>query len=353
VSFHIVHDPVQVREVLRRSNDFLPSNALTSVVPLAPATLRVLSQAGFALPPVLASATGERHRQARAVVARFFSAATVDGVVAGVAELTRARCRSAIAALGRGAVDLAGVTQDIPPAIMTELTGIACPDTTQLKRWSRHSLELFWGWPDERRQLELAASAAQLYRWLRQQVLTSADSNGLLGALRGAGLSVADVCSLGYFLFIAAQETTAQLINIALYRALEERQLWSDLSAGASATDFVRSILASESPVATWRRTTDEDTSLGGVPLPAGTEILLHLTGNHPIASTPTAYTLAFGHGLHRCIGARLAEAEAVTVLQEVARTLPDIALTGPPPQWLRLLSFRTPLTVNVARIRS
>ena len=60
MSFHVVSDPAEVREVMRRTEDFLPTNALTSVVPLAPAALRILSRARFALPPVLASATGAR-----------------------------------------------------------------------------------------------------------------------------------------------------------------------------------------------------------------------------------------------------------------------------------------------------
>lgn len=348
--YHVVGDPDEVREVLRRVDDFEPTNALTSVVPLNMATLRILSRARFALPPVLASATGDRHRTVRRMVAAFFTPAKVAAVGPRVTELTRQRCEMAAAALESGPIDLADVIgRHIPPVIMQELTGFDCPDLLLLKRWSRDSLELFWGWPDEGRQLVLAASAVEFYAWLRETVTASRGDDSLFGVLDAAGLSTPEICSLGYFLVIAGQETTSQLINIAFYRALQDRALWHELAQGASAAAFVRGVLASESSVHTWRRVVATDSTLGGVGLPAGAEIVLELSGHHPADAAPTAYSLAFGHGLHRCLGAKLAELETITVLEETARAFPALVLAGPDPEWIRLLSFQTPTTVMAA----
>ena len=348
--YHVVRDPGEVREAFRRVDEFEPTNALTSVVPLSVATLRVLSRARFALPPVLASATGDRHRTVRKMVAAFFTPAKVAAVGPRVTELTRQRCETAASALGNGPIDLADIIgRHIPPVIMQELTGFDCPDLMLLKRWSRDSLELFWGWPDEERQLELATSAVEFYAWLRETVTASKGDDSLFGVLDTAGLTTPEICSLGYFLVIAGQETTAQLINIAFYRALQNRTLWHELSQGASAAAFVRGVLASESSVHTWRRVVATDSTLGGVDLPAGAEVLLELSGHHPAGATPTAYSLAFGHGLHRCLGAKLAELETITVLEETARAFPTLALAGPDPEWIRLLSFQTPTTVMAA----
>lgn len=351
MSYHVVRNPDEVREVLRRTDDFLPTNALTSVVPLSPATLRVLTKARFALPPVLASATGDRHRRVRRAVAAFFTPAKVAAVGPRLLELTLERCRVATAALDSGPVDFADlIGRHIPPVIMDELTGIISPELGLLKRWSRDSLELFWGWPDDARQLQLAGSAADFYSWLRDEVTASRGDDSLFGTLHAAGLSTAETCSLGYFLVIAGQETTSQLINIAFYRALQDAALWRDLSQGASAAPFVRGVLASESSVHTWRRKVAESTQLNGADLPVGAEILLELSGNHPPDAAGTAYSLAFGHGLHRCLGAKLAEMETITVLEQTARAFPSLTLVGPDPEWLRLLSFQTPLTVTAAR---
>src|SRR4051812_26583826 len=128
MNYHVVRDPEQVREVLRRVDDFLPTNALTTVVPLSPAALRILSRARFALPPVLASATGELHRTVRSVVAGFFTPAKVAAVGPRVRELARKHAEAAAADLAAGPVDLAGaVAGHIPPVIMQELTGFALP----------------------------------------------------------------------------------------------------------------------------------------------------------------------------------------------------------------------------------
>ncbi|NMR28729.1 cytochrome P450 [Crystallibacter degradans] len=367
MSFHVVSDPAEVREVMRRTEDFLPTNALTSVVPLAPAALRILSRARFALPPVLASATGTKHRDVRKLVAGFFTPAKVAAIGPRVRELTRERTAATAELLHHGPVDLAdAVAKHVPPVIMAELTGVRCPDLDILKRWSRDSLELFWGWPAEDRQPALAESAAEFYGWLRGEVAASRGTASLFGVLDAAGLTPSEICSLGYFLVIAGQETTAQLIGTSFYRALQEPGRWQHLAAGAragagagagatngsrtGAAPFVRQVLATESSVHTWRRAVGRDTRLGGTELPAGAEILLELSGNHPLDTGGTAYSLAFGHGLHRCLGAKLAELETVLVLEETARALPSVGLTGPEPEWLRLLSFQTPLTVTVER---
>ncbi|WP_026553884.1 cytochrome P450 [Arthrobacter sp. 35W] len=350
MSYHVVSEPSTVREVLRRVDDFLPTNALTAVVPLSPGARRILARERFALPPILASATGEQHRHVRSMVAGFFTPATVARIGPRVREISRERALAALAGLDDGPVDLAdAVAKHIPPLIMAELIGVDCPDLDLFKRWSRDSLELFWGWPDEERQLVLAASAAEFYGWLRGVVLASRGGDSLFGVLDAAGLSTAEICSLGYFLVIAGQETTSQLIATTLHRAVADSATWAAVAESEDAAGaFVRSVLATESSVHTWRRATAHATELDGVELPAGSEILLELSGRHGEDSRPTAYSLAFGYGLHRCLGAKLAEMETTLVLHETARVLPGVRPSGPDPEWLRLLSFQAPLTVFV-----
>lgn len=353
MSYTVISEPEQVREIMRRPDEFVPSNALTSVVPLAPATLRLLAKARFALPPVLASATGAQHRAVRTMVGRFFTPAKVAALEPRIRELARERVSATGRDLARGSVDLAAsVGRHIPPVIMAELMGQSSPELDLLKQWSRDSLELFWGWPDPDRQLVLARSAADFYVWLRQEAAAARGTASLFGVLDAAGLSSAEVCSLGYFLVIAGQETTSQLINTVLFRGLRlagtgEQGGWASLGDPAAARQHVRAVLAAESSVHTWRRAALRDADVGGTRIPAGAEILLELTGRHTEQAGPTAFSLAFGHGLHRCLGAKLAELETTLVLEETAGALPRLEPAGAAPQWLRLLSFQAPLTVN------
>ena len=55
-----------------------------------------------------------------------------------------------------------------------------------------------------------------------------------------------------------------------------------------------------------------------------------------------------FGSGIHRCLGAKLAELEAAVIIQETAAALPGIQLRDHKPEWIRLLSFQAPRTVTV-----
>ena len=340
-AYHRVQDPAVVREVLRRAEDFVPTNALTAVEPLGPAARRVLARGGVALPPVLASATGQLHRTVRRVVARSFS----PGRVAAQEERVRALTRDAVAReLPDGEGDLARVTRSVPAAVLAPLIGAdpaRMPPDEQLHRWSLDGLTLFWGRPGPEQQVELAHSAAAFAAWLAELVEnTRTDPGTVFGALAAEGIDTPRLRSLAFFLLIAGQTTTGLLVNTVLHRALTEPEAWA--AAAADSAGLVEAALAEDSSVPTWRRTCPAPADLAGETLPAGTELLLELSGRGGGAG------LAFGHGLHRCVGAQLARAESAWIVEETARALPHVRPDGPGPR-LQLLSFSAPLTVPVA----
>ncbi len=368
----VVRDPDAVREVLHRPDDFSPANALIAVTPLTGPALRVLQRVRFALPPVLASNDTDTHAGIRKIVAGYFTPATVAAMEPRIRELAQEAAANTAQQLDRtGHADLVQAVAAFTPAvIMLELLGLPVRDLVALKRWGLDSMELFWGWPDETRQLKLAHSAADFYVWLRQVVTESVTAPGrnLFKSLAEHGLSTPEICSLGYFLLIAGQETTTQLTSTALFRLLDGSAPlgWTDAASEAGARTTARHVLATESSVPTWRRMAAHDTMLGGERIPAGTEILLELSGNHitqsaePDGRPPqthtaptspsTAYGLVFGSGIHRCLGAKLAELEAAIIVQETASALPGIQLRDLEPDWIRLLSFQAPKTVTVTR---
>ncbi|QOT17996.1 cytochrome P450 [Paenarthrobacter sp. YJN-5] len=365
--YTVIRQPDVVREVLHRPGDFSPANALLAVTPLRGQALRVLQRAGFALPAVLASNASPTHAGIRKVVTSFFTPAKVAAAEPRIRQLARESALAAAARLrSEGSVELVQSVAAHPPAIvMLELLGLPVRDLDRLKAWSVESLELFWGWPDPGRQLELAHSAADFYTWLRGMVLesvapaspatASAGPTNLFRALADHGLSTAEICSLGYFLLIAGQETTSQLISTSLFRLAEGSRgiTWDEAASLAKSRELVRHILATESSVPSWRRVAARDTEIQGKAVAAGEELLLELTGNHgfPWADgVPTPYGLAFGSGIHRCLGAKLAELEAAVVVHQTASALKGIELKDPQPEWLRLLSFQAPGTVTVRR---
>ncbi|WP_202869049.1 cytochrome P450 [Kribbella antibiotica] len=338
LGYWVVEDPAEVRAVLLDPATFRPDNAVLAHTPLSVKALRVLSGVGFALPPTLANNGGESHRAIRAAVARFFSPARVAAAEPLTRRLLTERVAATSARLAHPeaaeAVDLVQVVAAEPPAlVLLHLLGLSDVPLTSLKAWSLDSLELFWGWPDADRQLELSHSAAEFYSWLRTRTVAARETAGddLFSVLVGLGLSDEEVCAVGYFLLIAGQETTTQLISTAFHRVLQ----------GEPAS--VEDVLAEASSVPTWRRTVAEAAPVGEAELPAGAQVLLGLSGHGGPAD------LAFGVGIHRCLGAGLARLETRVALECAADLLGAVRLVEEPPM-INLLSFRAPKRLLVSR---
>ncbi|WP_329003312.1 cytochrome P450 [Kribbella sp. NBC_00709] len=331
LGYWVVDDPALAREVLLDPETFRPDNAVLAHTPLSVKALRVLSGVGFALPPTLANNAGESHRPIRAAVARFFSPARVAAVEPLARELTSLRVAAASARLAVGEqVDLVQAIAAEPPALVVlHLLGLREVDVPALKAWSLDSLELFWGRPDEDRQLELAHSAAEFYAWLRARTTAARETptDDLFGVLVGLGLTDEEICAVGYFLLIAGQETTTQLISTAFHRSLGQM---------VGPARVVEDVLREASSVPTWRRVTARPTTIGDVDVPARAPVLLGLSGHGGPAD------LAFGIGIHRCLGAGLARLEARVALDCARELLAAVRLVETPPM-IDLLSFRAP----------
>ena len=324
-----------VRAVLADPVTYLPDNALTAVTPVGTAALRSLVRARFSLPPTLANNGSDSHAQLRRLVASFFTPARVAAAEPRIRSLVLERL---------GGTDLVrSLAWDLPAIVLMDLLGLENVDIPTLKRWSTGSLEFFWGDVTRERQLELVDDVGDFHQWLIKRY--HARDGELFCALADAGVSAEDSAGLCYFLLIAGQETTTQLLSTALRRALQDRALWARLGSPGVAEAFVEDVLRTETPVVTWRRLTARDVVLSGVHVPAGAELVLLLSGKE----TDPRH-LAFGYGRHFCLGAGLARLEAAVTLRTVAEHEPSLRLDGSEPEWLQLLSFRAPRSVTVAR---
>ncbi|MFE7156719.1 cytochrome P450 [Streptomyces sp. NPDC057636] len=361
-----------IRRVLLDTDRFLPDNAQNAATPLPVAVMRVLVRAGFTLPPALANNGTPGHAGLRRAVARFFDARRVTAAVPVVERIAdelldavRPQCTAT-----DGSDLFSSFAQLLPCRVLMELLGIHGVEPTTLIGWSDAALELFWGRPPLERQLELAELVAEFYRWLAATVRgDTAPPDSFIGALvghrlpDGTPLDVDTAVAACFFVLIAGQSTTGQLIATVLRRALTEPGVWPRAAEEADlAEGWVEEVLRREPPVTTWRRVTARPTRLGGVELPGGAQVLLMLmgSGSDPAAFPDPAHMcprranvrqhLAFGVGRHRCPGASLARTEAAVALRTAARRLPGIRLAeeASEPPMLGLLSFRAPLRVAV-----
>ena len=145
---------------------------------------------------------------------------------------------------------------------------------------------------------------------------------------------------------------------------LIQRGRWEDICADPELVPAgVEEMLRISTPVFAWRRLTKKATRVGDVDLPEGSRVLLMLgsanhdetTFEHPEVidlNRPNARNhLAFGLGIHFCVGAPLARLEAQVVLRELTRRMPDLHIVEDqvfeyPPN----TTFRAPTQVLVER---
>nr|WP_239096134.1 cytochrome P450 [Micromonospora lutea] len=350
-----------VRQVLTDPDGFRPDNALDAVTPMPVAALRVLAAHRFRLPPTLANNGGTSHPEIRALVADALHPTRVAAQRDWLAALVRQRIAELTTTLDTGApVDLhAGLAADLPLLVLARLIDLPDAPVTAVKEFARAALELFWAPLDAARQQVLAAEVGRFHRLLREFAATG---DGLAASLRAAGHPPDAVVGALFFLLVAGQETTSQFLTLLLHRLTGEPAVLAGLRDGTVAVaDVVEEGLRLEPPIVTWRRVAARNTTLGGTVVPAGSSVVLWLAraGRDPaVVQSPNDFRpgqrgsrrhLAFGAGVHRCVGDQLARMEATTLVAEAAPLLAGVRVVRPP-RYPDNLTFRMPDTFVVRR---
>ncbi|MFJ6821180.1 cytochrome P450 [Streptomyces niveus] len=162
----------------------------------------------------------------------------------------------------------------------------------------------------------------------------------------GQTLTADDVSGQVPTLIFAGHMTCAEALGTLVFQQLRSPGGWAEVVDGKiAARDLVEEGLRFDSPLAGMYRTAVRDVVVGDVPLAAGSRLLLlyGAAGRDsrahacPAAFSPggrSASHLAFGHGIHFCLGAGFARAELEIAVQAIAARMPDLTLApGPPPR--------------------
>jgi len=159
------------------------------------------------------------------------------------------------------------------------------------------------------------------------------------GEVDGVRLTDEEVVDVCYLFIIAGLDTVTDSLDCFFAYLAQEpdqrRLLVEDESAIPSA---VEELLRWESPVPAVPRVATEDVDFGGCPVKAGEQVMLLLgSANTDDAAHPGVDTvdlrrnpnphLAFGGGVHRCLGSHLARVELRVALREFHRRIPDYSL--------------------------
>jgi hypothetical protein len=243
---------------------------------------------------------------------------------------------------------VATLTFPLPATTIFTLMGVPAADVPRLKQWAGVRAGLGWGRPAPEEQIELASQMAAYRGYLRELVALRMDEPGddlttdLVAIHREdpERLTPEEIASILFSLSFAGHETTNNLIGNTVRRLLEERSRWEALVADSTLIPTaVEETLRFDTSVPAWRRMTKRPTTLSGVQLPEGAKLLLWLgaAGRDPAVfadpdcfdlTRPNArHHLAFGKGIHFCLGANLARLEATIALEELTARFPRLRL--------------------------
>lgn len=231
----------------------------------------------------------------------------------------------------------------LPVTIIAEMLGIPIADRAQFKRWS----DAIVSFADPSRasgsgQAAMEELTAYLRRQLEQR--RTAITDDLIGALitaeeAGDRLSPQEALATCVLLLIAGNETTTNLIGNAV-AALCDHGLLAGLAAEpALIPGAIEETLRFAPPVLSLARLARRDVEIAGKTIAAGTVLFVVLAAANrdpAVFDQPDRFemgrgpsrAIAFGHGIHFCLGAPLARLEARVALETLLRRYPDLHRT-------------------------
>ena len=255
----------------------------------------------------------------------------------------------------------------LPVTVIAEILGVPPDHRSSFKRWSDDLavlLDPFVSAPVFERAQE---SALEMYRYLcvvfaerRRRPQQDLVSRLVLAEEKGDLLSESELFAICALVLGGGHETTTNLIGngvLALLHHPEERQrLQNDPALIETAID---EFLRYESPVQFTGRTATADCELGGKRIATGGFVVLGLgAANRDPAEFPDPERLdigrrenrhlAFGVGIHSCLGGRLACLEAGIAISSLLRRFPDLQPELDEPQWYPAIVSRGLTTLPV-----
>ena len=169
---------------------------------------------------------------------------------------------------------------------------------------------------------------------------------GLIGQIirdSGDQINDFDLGGLADGAFNGGMETSASMLALGTVILLQKPELWKSLAEDPDSVDNIVEELLRHLAVVqiAFPRFAKEDVEVGGHHIKAGSVMLVHLpTASRDPHATPGAeffpqdmssQHLAFGHGLHRCVGAELARMELRAAYPALAKRFPNMRLAVDP----------------------
>jgi cytochrome P450 len=363
IDYYVITRYADIEAVFLDHETYSAAPAQLPLVPLVPEAAQILRAGGTAPQPSMVSLDPPAHTRLRSPTVRAFTPRRVAQM--------ETRIRTTVDQL-LDAIDpsspfdlVATLTFPLPATVIFSFIGIPERDWPQLKEWCGHRASLTWGRPVPTEQVSHAENMAAYRGYLRTFVARKARERddtftSVLLAIHDEdpeALTQEEISSILFSLSFAGHETTNYLIGNVVRRLLETPARWYAVVADPTLIPgAVEETLRYDPSVPVWRRVTKRPVTLSGVDLPAGAKLFLWLAASGRDASvfpepeafdlhrTDASKTLAFGKGIHYCLGAALGKLEAQLALEALTHRFPHLRLVeGQAFSFHPNISFRGP----------
>ncbi|MFJ9823349.1 cytochrome P450 [Streptomyces sp. NPDC101160] len=247
-------------------------------------------------------------------------------------------CLDAMEAAGPSADLVTAFAKPIPTIIICELLGVPYEDRASFQE----QIDTFMSGETGDEELIAAYTATQEYLAELVAAKRANPTDDVLSELTDTDLSDEELKGISLILLAAGFDTTANMLSLGTFALLQNPDQLAALRADPTLIDqAVEELLRYLSVAKTFMRTALEDVEVGGQHIEAGTTVVLsYNTANRDperfadphvldLRRKPAGH-LAFGHGVHLCLGQQLARIEMRVAFAALLDRFPNLRLAVP-----------------------
>ncbi|MGJ0204386.1 cytochrome P450 [Leucobacter sp. gxy201] len=331
---------------LAKSEDIFAAEQDPETFSVRPTML--LPDLGIDFPMVPIDVDPPEHTAYRKILLPLFTPMNIAKLEPGMVETARALAEEVLAeaAANDGIADLSkGFARPMPTIIFSRLCGYPEADWPKFDKWVDDILYERTEHPEVAR-----AASDEVIGYFRNMIETRQADGGeytdlmdkiIHSKIDGRALTQEEMISYAYLLFVAGLDTTAWALRASLWYLGQNPKAQQQLRENPDQVPIaVEEFLRTMSPVQAMARKCTRDTAVQGHEIKAGERVVLVFgAGNRDpeIFEDPNTIKidrednrhLAFGGGVHRCLGSNLARKELIIGLQEFLAKVPSFETVG------------------------